>query len=58
MQLCDLCEISQSKQSTRTHRASKILTMEGQTERKCDSVGECTPSKCRRLTAMSPSVLQ
>jgi len=35
----------------------KILRMERQTERKHDGVGECTPSKYRRLATTSPFVL-
>jgi len=38
-------------------RVGKILRMERQTERKRDGVGECTPSKYRRLAITSPFVL-
>ena len=36
---------------------SKILRMEGQTERKPDFMSKCMPFKCRWQAAMSPSVL-
>ena len=31
--------------------------MDGQTERKCDGVGQCTPSNCRQPEATLPSIL-
>ena len=43
-------------QSARACTVSKVIRMEGQTERKCDGVGECMSSKCRWLVATSPSV--
>jgi len=52
MQLCDLCEVSQSRPNAQVCRASKILRMEGQIE-----MWECTPSKCRQLAATSLSIL-
>jgi len=38
--------IAELARAMRAYRVSKILKMERQTERKHDSVGECTPFEC------------
>ena len=61
---CVLCErmgnyaiYAEYLRAGQSAQSEQILRMEGQTERKHDSVGECTPPKCRWMAATSPTVL-